>query len=674
MFRVIGCVTESHDLMLLAVAVLVCTAAATAAVNMLARATGSWRHRRSRRWLAGAGLAYGLGVWATHFVAMLAFRPGLPVTYDIGGTGLSLLVAILGATAAFGCRAVLGRAGDLIGGLVLGGAIGLMHAIGLQAMRLPGSITVAPGFSLASIAIGVVCAVLGFILLRRPLIPRAAILCLALAVCGLHLTSMAGVEILPGLTAPDAGNAVLGSATLGVAVAAVACMIIIGCLLLAIFDRQLAGRDVEEARRQWHMAHHDPLTGLPNRALLDAAIGRALVPGQEGMALLCLSLRRFKPVNERLGHVGGDRILVEVAQRLRAAAGPGDAVARLAGDEFAILQQGGRQPGAAGALARRLADTLAEPFAIEGQEVAIGASIGIAFPAVGGMTAASLLRSADTALREARQDNRRGHVIFEAAMEQSRLERQALERDLRAALAAGDQLAVHYQPIIRCDSGRIIAYEALLRWNHPQRGPVSPIQLIAMAEATGLILPLGQWVLETACAEAATWTEPCGIAVNLSPAQFREADVAAMVAAVLKRTGLPAARLELEITEGLMLDDSAATLAILRSLRALGLRLSLDDFGTGYSSLSYLRRFPFDKLKIDQSFVAGLGHDPEAAAIIDAILGMARGLRLDVTAEGVETEAQLALLRTRGCPQAQGYLIGRPMARVAEPVVTRMPG
>jgi diguanylate cyclase (GGDEF)-like protein len=409
-----------------------------------------------------------------------------------------------------------------------------------------------------------------------------------------------------------------------------------------------------------HMARHDSLTDLPNRTLFREKMGEGLnqvaIAGG-AMAVLCFDLDNFKTVNDRLGHAAGDRLLRWVAARLKENVGEHDTVARLGGDEFAVLQRG-PQPQSAERLARRLVDIIGHPPPLENQSIHVGVSVGIAIAPDHGLDADELMKCADLALYQAKAKGRGAYRLFEPEMEKEARSRHALERDLRGALEARE-FHLAFQPQVRLDTTELTGFEALLRWKHPSRGLVSPAEFIPIAEENGLIVRIGEWVLRTACATAATWPD-LSVAVNLSPVQFRSRGLVTMVTSALAEAGLPPHRLELEVTETALLDDSEATIEILHQLRALGVRVSLDDFGVGYSSLSYLRKFPFDRIKIDRSFVGTLSESPESVAIVRTIASLGSVLGVETTAEGVETIEQLDFVRECGCTAVQGYYFGKP--------------
>jgi diguanylate cyclase (GGDEF)-like protein/PAS domain S-box-containing protein len=409
------------------------------------------------------------------------------------------------------------------------------------------------------------------------------------------------------------------------------------------------------------MARHDSLTDLPNRLLFREKMAEGLArvqAGGEAMAVFCLDLDNFKTINDTLGHPIGDALLRAVAERLRSVVGEDDTIARLGGDEFAILQAAA-SPYAAEVLAGRVVDVLASPIVIEGHEINTGLSVGIALAPNDGTAADHLMKCADLALYRAKAEGRGLFRFFEPEMDARIQRRRALEVDLRRALTSGEFHLV-YQPLLNLATNALTGMEALLRWNHPERRAVLPSEFIPVAEETGLIVPLGEWVLRRACAEAAHWPDAIRVAVNLSPVQFRNRGLVTMVTQALAAAGLPATRLEIEITEAALLQKDEMTVAMLHQLRALGVRISMDDFGTGYSSLSYLRSFPFDKIKIDRSFIADIERNGDSEAIIRAIAELGASLGIATTAEGIETQEQLELVRRAGCTEVQGYLLSKP--------------
>ena len=411
-----------------------------------------------------------------------------------------------------------------------------------------------------------------------------------------------------------------------------------------------------------YMAHHDALTDLPNRVLFREKMDDGLerVRAGEQLAVICLDLDGFKRVNDTLGHSLGDALLRAVTERALRCVGDGGTVARLGGDEFAVLQLAVEHQDQSAALANILINAIAEPYDLDGQEVRIGASIGIAMAPTDGSEAGELLKKADTALYQAKHQGRGVFRFFDSQMDRSRGTRHAMEQDLNNALAQG-QFELFYQPVINIQSGRVTACEALLRWRHPTKGLIMPAEFISLAEETGLIVPLGQWVLRQACKEASTWPREIAIAVNLSAVQLRRRNLVEVVIGALASSGLPASRLELEVTESVLLVENDRAFSTFHELRDLGIRIAVDDFGTGYSSLSYLRKYPFDKIKIDRSFVREWPNQKkECAAIIKAIAGVGNSLGMTTTAEGVETDEQLEVVRAEGCTEVQGYLFSRP--------------
>ncbi|KOF21183.1 diguanylate cyclase [Ensifer adhaerens] len=764
MFSVIACIRDDHDWRLVLVAAVVCLAGCVATMLLLLRAQRSEGNQRGL-WTAASGFACGIGVWSTHFIAMLAYDGGMTVSYGASGTALSIAVAVAAAWVAFtvglGARSYYALASS---GALLGIGIAAMHFTGMQALEMPGHIVYDTRFTVFAMGAGILLAIAAlhaFHVLRNARRLVVSTLLLVVAICVLHFTSMSGVTLVP---APDIPTAdVIHPAWLAGGVIAASTMLIILAFGALFVDRhltdlrglanaslegmaivhegriidanerfarltgwkvaELAGRDPAEifafgtaglerrhrgdgpaeidlvnvagqsvpvefmcrtieyrgrecevifvrdlsARKEAertieHLAHHDALTDLPNRGFFDRRLAQAMAAAaakNEQLAILCLDLDRFKAVNDIFGHGEGDRILMKVADILRKAAGEGDTVARLGGDEFAILQAGGVQPEAARHLSDRILTYFAAEMDTNRDPTAIGVSIGAAIYPTDGDTADRLRNNADTALYRAKQSGKGIACFFDTEMDEAVRTRRQIENDLRHAVLRR-QLFLEYQPLVDLRGDRILGYEALLRWMHPERGLISPDVFIPIAEQSGSIIQIGEWVLEQACREAAKWNEPLPVSVNISPVQFLLPNLFDQIFSILRRTGLEPRRLELEITEAALLHNREDVLATLGRLRIHGVRIVMDDFGTGHSSLSNLQTFPFDKLKIDCSFTALLDKDPSAHAIVRAIIALGNSLNLPVVTEGVETERQKQILVDEGCLQVQGFLTGRP--------------
>jgi diguanylate cyclase (GGDEF)-like protein len=790
MLRIVSCLTTQHDWRLVLLAGAVCFLTSLAAINLFYRASAT-AHRDRLLWLLTTSAATGYGIWATHFIAMLAYTPGIPTGYDLSLTVASLFAAWAITGAGF-ALAVFKRSLklQLASGGIVGLGVAVMHYTGMAALEVQGHVNWSTPYVVASIVLGAAFAAAAMHLAvepagRRTMLGAAGLL--TLAIVSHHFTAMAAAELVPDPTvviaplslSPWALSMTIASgavAVLGISLmAAVAghsrqqlidasegelarqaelfqaavmnmsqglCMfdrdqhVVVanrryseiygldpalvkrGTTLREILEARVAngayagtiavdfveagvasfnqeteqileltdGRtiavvrkptvdggivstheDITERRRAEaqiaHLAHHDVLTDLPNRALLRDRLnqaGAAIKEGGRRLALLALDLDRFKEVNDTLGHPVGDALLKAVAQRLQQCVRDTDTIARLGGDEFVIVQRTANPEKEAQALAQRLLESISAPYELMGHSVVIGTSIGVAIAPTDGDTGDLLMRNADLALYRSKTEGRGVYRFFQQEMDQKMQERRQFERDLREALREA-QFVVHYQPLVNAGTEQICGFEALLRWQHPDRGMVPPSAFIPVAEETGMIVQLGEWVLRQACTEAAGWPDSYKIAVNVSAAQFKARNFLEVVVRTLAVSGMRPHRLELEVTESLMFDDDGHAFETLRSLQALGVRIALDDFGTGYSSLSNLRKFPFNKIKIDRSFVSDLSvANLDALAVVRSVAQLGVSLGMATTAEGVETREQFDQVRAEGCTEIQGYYICRP--------------
>jgi diguanylate cyclase (GGDEF)-like protein len=781
MYQVLNCLVTEHDWRLVVLGGAICWVASAVAISLLHRARASQGRTRAI-WVGLDAAVGGCGIWATHFVAMLAYAPGAGAGYNIPVTLISLVFAVAISAVGLGIASLDDRRSTVaMGGAVVGIGVAAMHYTGMMALEIPARIVWSPGIVLASVVFGGIFAAMALVVAMRRDDRRhtlAATALLTVAIVSHHFTAMGAVTLVPDPTlvtdeltiAPAALSfltAVAAFAILGISLVAAMldrrsstelhqqkvlldsaignmsqglCMFdaegrillfnerysemmdrtgmpLQGRMLIDVLQDQKSngkwdgdpdeffnmvvaaakagetltrvvarnGRSIrvvdqpkkgggwvatfeditewQEAQEQIsHMARHDALTNLPNRTLFREQLEKALrlVKRSDQLAVFCLDLDHFKEINDTLGHPVGDALLKEVARRLGECVTEHDTVARLGGDEFAVVQFcSDCDPSAVSLLASHIVEKIGEPYDIGGHQLVVGVSIGISLAPEDGKNPDELLKKADLALYRAKADGRGTYRFFETGMDARAQARRILELDLRAALHR-HEFEVYYQPIRDVASDEVVAFEALVRWNHSLRGLISPVSFIPLAEETGLIVQLGDWVLRQACTDAAGWPQDVDVAVNLSPVQFKNPNLVSSVKAALLASGLPAHRLELEITESVLLQNSAATLAVLHELRGFGVRISLDDFGTGYSSLSYLRSFPFDKIKIDRSFISELATRADSMAIVRAVTGLGKSLGIVTTAEGVETEAQFDLLRREGCTQAQGYLFSQP--------------
>ncbi|AXV18319.1 diguanylate cyclase (plasmid) [Neorhizobium sp. SOG26] len=479
---------------------------------------------------------------------------------------------------------------------------------------------------------------------------------------------------LPGGTAASINTALAARQSKQLLSLADGRSIMVATEFAAADDMTLHFVDVSFAVQMTLSQQRDVLTGLPNRVELLRRLNEHLASPASlpQTAVLYVDLDRFKMVNDTLGHPIGDALLKLVVERMQRLLAPKDVLARLGGDEFVILQAEGEQPHAAEVLASRIIEIVGRTYLLQGHSVQVGASVGIALAATDGKTPEELIKNADLALFKAKSAGRGTFRFFTDAMDREIQERRALEIDLRRAIIM-QELSLVYQPQFEIDGNKLVGFESLVRWSTSERGSVSPAQFIPLAEETGIIDQLGEWVLRTACKEAARWPEPLTVSVNLSPVQFKSPKLVSIIVGALSSAGLPPSRLDLEITEGALIENTETVLLMLNQIKAMGIKVSIDDFGTGYSSLSYLQKFPFDKIKIDQSFIRSLETNADSAAIVRAVTALGKSLGMMTIAEGVETESQLELIARDGCAQVQGYLTGRPLAAdaAAELISTR---
>ena len=770
MLTVYNCIVNEHDLRLVLLAGVLGAFASFAAVTLLRHLRKSTGRTRLL-WTSVAAVCFGFGVWATHFVAMLAFSPGLPTAYDVPLTVLSLILAIV--CSGVGMSVATARTSldhQLVGGAIIGAGIAVMHFTGMIAFEVEGRLVWDMGLVVASLVAGIVLGALAIhIALARISQMRnfAASLTLTLAICTMHFTAMGAASIIPDpsitISQFSIPSAVLAAAVTlaaimifaltalalwvdirdkrravveerrmrGLANAAFEGLLVCDDTVIVTANQSLArlcGRSVEELagvdfttifgaidrngviaeEPVWEttlqhadgtnrpvellsrvidysgkphtviavrdlrerkkaeadirrLAMHDTLTNLPNRRSFTAQLEKemATLEGSQSIALLCMDLDRFKEVNDLFGHAAGDAMLRKVAENAGSVLGEGQMLARLGGDEFAIIAPGLSDPGEAAALAERILEAFRAENARAANDGLMSTSIGIAVFPQDAEDQETLISHADTALYRAKSEGRDTYRFYEHAMGQEARYRRIMEHELRHAVSRNEFHLV-YQPQKKLDNGELIGYEALLRWHHPERGNVSPGVFIPVAEDSGAIVPIGEWVLKTACQAAAGWKNDLMIAVNVSAVQLHSVNFAQAVHRILLETGLSPRRLEIEITETALVRDMHRALTTLRQLKALGIRVAMDDFGTGYSSLSNLRAFPFDKIKIDGSFIRQVDTNEQAATIVRAVLGIGRGLGLPVLAEGVETSGELSFLAKELCQIGQGYYLGRP--------------
>jgi diguanylate cyclase len=631
----------------------------------------------SRIWLGIGAIAMGVGIWSMHFVGMLAFSLPISLAYDVLATLASLAVAIV--TSGFALAITSGRrltVPRLAGGaVIMGTGISAMHYMGMAAITVLPGIAYDPFLVAVSILIAIAASFVALWLFfhlregnsRLQQFKRiAAAVVMGLAISGMHYTGMAASRFSPGSFCR--GGVSLDNNWLAVAIGMFALGLLIVTLVTAVYDAHLQSRARLQAMRLeqanaalQHQATHDALTGLPNRLLFIDRLGREIAHAERDghvFAVLVVDLDRFKVINDTLGHGPGDQLLIEIARRLSSAIRSADTVARTGGDEFLLLLTDIREAPDAAVIAAKIISELDKAVSISGTEVHTSASIGISVYPADGSDSDILVAHADEAMYFAKQAGRNSFQFFSPGMSVFSRERLDLESELRRALPM-KQFEVHYQPKVDVATGRMNSVEALLRWRHPTRGLVGPLEFIPIAEETGLMLSICEWVLREACRQARQWQREglpfLRIAVNISPIHFRQSKFLEIVRSALLDNDLEPQYLEIELTETTVMDHAENSVNILEELSRMGVIVSIDDFGTGYSSMSYLRRFPIDKLKIDRSFIHDMTTNSDAASIVRAIISLAHSLRLKVVAEGVETAEQLEQLRELGCDQFQGF-------------------
>jgi diguanylate cyclase len=672
----------SYNSLLVLFSLLVAILASYTGLDMAGRISTS-RGRAAFGWLVGGACAMGTGIWSMHFVGMLAFSLPISLGYDPTITVLSLLIAI--ASSAFALWLVgqneLPVSRLISGAVLMGAGVTGMHYTGMAALRMTPAISYIPSLFILSVIIAILASGaalwIAFHLRRhlpmvRPMRAAAAVV-MGFAIVAMHYTGMAAAQFPLGSVCGAVHEGVsAGWLALVIIVATLAVLAI--ALIISILDLRLESRtallavSLAEANQELtYLALHDALTKLPNRVLLEDRLGRAIQSADREhgrFALMFMDLDGFKAVNDAYGHHVGDLLLVDVAQRIGVNVRSQDTVARVGGDEFVLLAEV-TEPADAATLADKILAAIREPFQLAGRELRVSTSIGIAMYPGNGFDQEELLINADAAMYHAKALGRNTYCFFEASMNANVHEQLQLVQDLRAAVDR-NQLVLQYQPKFTAPNGPVIGVEALVRWRHPTRGLMPPDQFIPLAEKTGLIVPIGEWVFDEACRQIAVLRnaghQDLTMAVNLSALQFRHAGLIRTVRETLERHLLEPNCLMLEITESTAMHDVDASLRILEQLHEMGVRISIDDFGTGYSSLLYLKRLPASELKIDRGFIRDLARDTEDAAIVSAIVALGQTLNLNIVAEGVETRAQQEFLTRLGCDSLQGFLLGHPMS------------
>jgi diguanylate cyclase (GGDEF)-like protein len=654
--------TFAYQQMLVVIAGAVCLFGTWVGMRHFARARATDGSTR-RGWLFMASVGTGAALWASTFISILALDPLLASEFEPVATGAVLVIAVLACLIGFEIGSRHFTLAPETGGLIMGVGILAMHVIALTAWHIQGSfewnaygmaVTFVPGLALSALAVNRA---------NRPVTRwcrHGAAIVLASMICIMHYSLMASISAVP-----DASVALppslLPANMLAVAVVAAVLLVMGSGFSTYIID--LRAR-TESADRIHQLSFNDTMTGLPNRIAFNERLAFDSAEAHEKahkLAAFSIDLDGFKDINDLYGHGAGDLLLIDVAERMRKQLAPGEFLARQSGDEFLALTTSGNHPHDAQAFAERISQAFAKPFTVQGHSVTLTASIGFSVFPTDTPERDQLLSNAKLAMHRGKSKQCGSICMYSPEMDDSARKRRALARDLDHATER-QELMLYYQLQMTLDDGRICGAEALMRWKHPKLGMISPAEFIPLAEETEAIIEMGEWALRAACRDAAEGRIPGTVAVNLSPVQFGREDLAEMIHTILLETGLSPSRLEVEVTESTIMSDQSRGLHILRKLKAMGISVAMDDFGTGYSSLATLHAFPFDKIKLDQSFVKRLPHDAAAAAIVRTVLALGESLRMPVLAEGIETEAQWEFLAREGCAKGQGYLFAKPVA------------
>lgn len=664
MLRIISCITVEHSFSHLLFATVICILGSLLTMRLFTRVRRTQGLQRGN-WIFLAGFVGGSTIWTTHFIAMLGYKSPAMNGYDPGLTLLSLFIGI-GASITGFAVASLSPKGALIeaGGAIVGLGIACMHYVGIAGYKVAGHMVWSEPYVVVSLLTAATFGAIATNRVARPVTrfcKHGGGLALILAIVLTHFTGMAGLMIVPDSVIPVGGELISVAIMTGLVFAVMIVILALGASTYVI-DMQSNQAAVERYR---HLSLHDPLTNLPNRAAFNEHLD-VLVKRPRDMtaniAVLSFDLDRFKEINDVHGHAAGDAVLRAVAERLGLMTRNAPFVARVGGDEFVAVMSDYFIRADAIALAEHIIEETSKPIAWNGHTLSVGTSVGISTYPAQANTIDDLLSQADIAMYRAKAMASNSVCFYDASMDQVSRERNALAIEMRHGLKRGE-FELFYQQQNDTLTREVVGLEVLLRWNHPVRGYISPLEFIPIAERNGFILELGEWVLRTACAEAATWRNPLRIAVNVAPQQLGDIRLPEVVQQILTETGLPASRLELEITESGIIADHQHALHAIRRLKALGIKVAMDDYGTGYSSLSTLQSFPFDKIKIDRAFVDGVVTSKQSAAIVRSTLILAASLDIPVLAEGVENEDHIDFLRREGCLQVQGFLFGRPVPR-----------